>query len=455
MKINEAELLKWDADHIMHWVMPVGQNAGIIMDRAEGVCFYDTEGKEYIDGASQLVCVTLGYKYNEEIAAAAAEQLKKMPFMHNFWGFTNTATLECARRLSKLTPEGLDHFCFTNGGSESTEGAFQYARKYWKNKGAHNKRKIISLYNSYHGVMYASSTATGLAMGHFSADFAPLVPDFIKAPSYYCYRCMLDLEYPQCGIACAKQLEKIIQLEGADNIAAFIAEPVHGTAGHMPPPPEYWPMVRAICSKYDVLLIADEVMSGFGRTGKAFAVDHWDVKPDMMAMAKGITSSYIPFGAVAMNDVVYEGLKGSMFAGATFSSHVVGSAVSSKVLEIYVRDKVFDNAAKMGQYALERLKGKFLELPCVGEISGLGLMIGIEIVEDKATKRGFDPDSKVMLDIQQKALEKGLFIRVSDQSWSSGNRISFCPPLTVTKQEVDRILDILYPLVTALKPQQA
>jgi len=451
MNIKEEELLKWDADHLMHWVMPVGQNAGFIIDKAKGIKFYDTKGKEYIDGASQLVCVTLGYKYNDEIAAAAAEQLKKLPYMTNFWGFTNPAAIECGQRLAQLTPEGLDHFCFTNGGSESTETSFQLARKYWRNKGA-NKYKIISLYNSYHGVMYGSITATGLAMGAFSSGYTPLVPGFIKAPSYYCYRCMLGLNYPECGIECAKQLEKIIQLEGPDNVAAFIVEPVHGTAGHMPPPPEYWPMVRDICTKYDVLLIADEVMSGFGRTGKAFAVEHWGVKPDMMTLAKGITSSYMPFGAVGMDDKIYDGLKGSVFAGATFSGHPVAAAVSSKVMEIYLRDKIFENAANMGKYAMERFKSQFLPLPCVGEVGGLGLMIGIEIVEDKANRKGFDPASGVMHNIQDKALENGLFVRVSDQSWSSANRISFCPPLVVTKEEVDKIIDILYPIVSSLKP---
>ena len=450
MNVKEEELLKWDADHLMHWVMPIGQNAGLIIDRAEGISFYDTKGKEYIDGASQLVCVTLGYKYNDEIAAAASEQLKKLPYMTSFWGFTHPAYIECGQRLAKLTPEGLDHFCFTNGGSESTEISFQFARAYWKNKGK-NKYKIISLYNSYHGVYYGSVTATGLGRGLFSSPFTPLAPGFTKAPSYYCYQCMLGLSYPECGIECAKQLEKIIQLEGPDNIAAFIVEPVHGTAGHIPPPPEYWPMVRDICNKYDVLLIADEVMSGFGRTGKAFAVEHWGVKPDMMTLAKGITSSYIPFGAVAMSDKVYDGLKGSVLAGATFSGHPVAAAVSCKVMKIYLRDKIFENAANIGKYAMERLQSQFTALPCVGEVSGLGLMIGIEIVKDKAAKKGFDPASGVMHQIQDKALENGLFVRVSDESWSSANRISFCPPLTVTKEEVDRILDILYPIVAGLK----
>lgn len=451
MNTKEADLLKWDSDHIVHYVTPIGQNAGIVIDRSERISFYDTKGNEYLDGASQLVCVNLGYKYNDELAAAAAEQLKKIPFMHNFWGFTNTATLDCAQNLAKFTPEGLDHFSFTNGGSESIETAFQYTRKYWKNKGS-KKYKIISLYNSYHGVMYGASTATGLPDFASKEDYGPMVPGFLKAPSFYCYRCMLGHQYPECGIACAKHLEQMIQQEGPHTVAGFIAEPIHGTAGHIPPPPEYWPMVREICTKYDVLLISDEIMTGFGRTGKAFGVDNWGVKPDMMALAKGLTSSAIPFGAVAMNEMVFDGLRGSKLSGATYGTHVVGSAVSSKVLDIYVRDKVFENAARMGHYAMERLTGEFLDLPCVGEVSGLGLMIGIEIVEDKANRRGFHPDSKTMHNLQEQALENGLFVRVSDQSWSSANRISFCPPLIITEEEIDKILDILYPLVADLRP---
>ena len=453
MSINEKELLKWDANHIVHSITPVGENAGLIIERSDGISFYDTTGKEYLDAASQLVCMSLGYRHNDEIAAAAAEQIKKVPYMHNFWGFTNTATLDCAQRLAKITPEGLDHFSFTPGGSESIETAFQYARKYWKNKGS-RKYKIVSLYNAYHGVFFGSFAASGLPDFATKEDYGPMPAGFVKAPSYYCYRCMLDLEYPQCGIECAKQLDKIIRQEGPHTVAAFIAEPVHGTAGHIPSPPEYWPMVREICSKHDVLLISDEVMTGFGRLGKPFGVDTWNVKPDMMALAKGITSSVIPFGALAMSEKVYEGLRGSKLGGTTYGTHVVGCAVASKVMEIYEREKIFENAARMGEYAMEQLRKRFLEkLPCVGEVSGYGLMIGIEIVEDKAAKRGFDPESKTMLNIQQKAFANGLFIRVSDQSWGPANRISFCPPLIVKKEEIDKILDILHPLVAALKPR--
>lgn len=450
MNANENELLQWGADHLVHWVIPIGQNAGLIFNKSDRVSFFDTRGKEYLDGSSQLVCVSLGYGYNNEIAEAASEQLKKLPYMTSFWGYTSDALLDCAHKLAQFMPEGLDQFCFTNGGSESTELSFQLARLYWKTKGS-GKYKIISLYNSYHGTSFGAGSATGVSRGSFSAGYVPLVPGFIKAPSYYCYRCMMGLKYPQCGIECAKYVEKMIQLDGPHNIAAFIAEPEHGTAGDIPPPPEYWPMIRDICSRNDVLLIADEVMTGFGRTGKAFGVNHWDIKPDMMTMGKGISSSYIPFGGVALNNAVHETLKGSFLSGATFSGHPVAAAVSSKVLEIYKRDNIFENAANMGRYAMERLKEQFLPLPCVAEISGLGLMIGIEIVKDKEKKKGFDPNSGVMNDLKNKAFEKGLLVRVTDESWSPSNRLSFGPPLISTKEEIDRMLDILYALLTELK----
>lgn len=443
MALSKEELLRFDADHIVHWVIPVGENAGRIFNRAEGVTLFDTDGREYLDGSSQLVCVSLGYEYNEEIAEAAAEQLKKLPYMTTFWGFTSDILIEFAQRLVELTPDGLDHFCFTNGGSESTELAMQLSRLYWKRKNS-RKYKIISLHNSYHGITYGAITATGVSKGWFTSGYAPVVPGFLRAPSYYCYRCMLDAKYPDCGIQCAKHLDKLIETEGAETIAAFIAEPEHGTAGDIPPAPEYWPIVREICDKHDILLIADEVMTGFGRTGRPFAVDHWDVKPDMITMGKGICSSFAPMGGIALNKKVYDGLQGAIIPGATYSGHPLAAAIANKVLEIYERDNVFENAAQVGEYALERLKRQFLKLPHVGEVSGKGLMLGIEIVEDKASKKGFDPESGIMTKIRDTALEKGLLIRVTDQSWSPSNRVSFGPPLTSTKEQVDQMLDVLY-----------
>lgn len=443
MATTKEALLKFDAEHVVHWVHPVGQNAGRIFDRSHGVSLVDTDDKELLDGSSQLVCVSLGYKYNDEIAEAAAAQLRKLPYLTTFWGWTSDTLIEFSQRLARFVPKGLDHFAFTNGGSESTELAFQLARHFWKKNGKPGKYKIVSLTNSYHGHSFGASSATGVFKVGMTTEFAPLVPGFLRSPDYYCYRCDLKLKYPGCGIQCAKSLEQLILQEGADTIAAFIAEPEHGTAGDISPPPEYWPMVRDICAKHDILLIADEVMTGFGRTGTAFAVDHWDIKPDMIAMGKGIVSSYVPLGGLALNQRVFDGLKDAAISGATYSGNPLAAAVANKVLEIYERDGVFENATAMGRYAMQRLEREFLPLPCVGEVTGLGLLIGIEIVEDKATRKGYDPASGTMPRIRDLAYQRGLQIRVTDEGWSPSNRVSFGPPLVSTREDIDRMLDIL------------
>jgi len=263
---------------------------------------------------------------------------------------------------------------------------------------------------------------------------------------------MFGEEYPQCGIQCARYLAKVIEGEGQETVAAFIAEPVIGAAGMVPPPPEYWPMVREICTKYDVLLIADEVLTGFCRTGKMFAIEHWGIKPDMMTLGKGISSAYFPMGAVVYNEKVYEGLEGTALSGFTYSGHPVGCALATKAMEIYVRDKIADNVANVGKHLLDRLNAEFRPLPCVGDVSGLGLMGGMEIVADKATKRWFDPALQVVEGITSRALEKGLFLRGVTISRNISDRVVWSPPLIITKEEVDRGLDILKPIIAELKP---
>ena len=444
------ELLQWDREHIVHSKYGMGSNNGIIIDKGYGIYFQDTEGKEYIDGSSQLLCVNLGYGQTE-IIDAAREEMDKLQYGTLFFGFSNEASIKCAQKLSELVPEGLDHFDFTTGGSESIDLAFRLARLYWSVK-RRNKYKIISLYDSYHGVTNGALTATGSGRGFFERGVGPMLPGFIHIPSYYCYRCMFGLEYPSCNIQCARFLAEVIEKEGADNIAAFIAEPEIGSGGMIAPPPEYWPMIREICTNYEVLLIDDEVMTGFGRTGKMFAIEHWDVKPDIMTMAKGLTSAYLPFGAVAFSREIWETLKGSNLIAYTYSGHPVCAAASVKALEIYERDKVVENAARMGKYALERLKQELEPLPCVGGVNGLGLMIGIEIVADKATKRPFDRKLNIMQQLHNRALEKGLYIRVSDIGGTPGDRACFAPPLIITTDEVDKAIDILYSVISSLFP---
>jgi len=445
------ELLKWDAGHIVHSKWAIGGNNGIVIDKSHGIYLQDTEGKEYIDSGSQLICANLGYG-QKELIDAIREELEKLQFGMLFFGVSNEASIRCGQQLSELVPEGLDHFNFTTGGSEGVDLALRLARLYWNVKGT-GKYKIIALYDSYHGTAGGGLAVTGSGRGGLGRGVAPLMPGFIHIPSYYCYRCMFGKEYPGCNIHCAQYLAEVIEKEGADNVAAFIAEPEIGAGGMIAPPPEYWPMIRETCTKYNVLLIADEVMCGFGRTGKMFTVEHWGVKPDIMIVAKGITSAYLPFGAIAFSDGIWEALKGRNFTSYTYAGHPVCAAAAVKTMEIYKRDKVVENAAKVGQYVMERLKRDFLPLPCVGEIDGLGLMLGIEIVADKATKRPFDRNLNIMQQIQDKGWEKGMYIRVSDIGSMPGDRIAFCPPLVITAEEVDKALDILHSIVAGLKPQ--
>jgi len=445
------ELLKWDREHIVHSRCGIGGNIGIVADKSHGIYFQDTEGKEYIDGASQLLCVNLGYG-QREIIDAVYKEMERLQYSMLFHGFANEASIKCGQKLSELVPEGLDHFNFTSGGSEGIDLALRLARLYWSVKGM-NKYKIISLYDSYHGTAGGGLAVAGSGRGGYGRGVGPVMPGFVHIPSYYCYRCMFDKEYPNCNIHCAQYLAEVIEKEGAENIAAFIAEPELGVGGMIAPPPEYWAKVREICSQYDILLIVDEVMTGFGRTGKMFALEHWKVKPDIMVIAKGITSAYIPFGAVAFSGEIWETLKGRNFVSYTYAGHPVCAAAAIKAMEIYQRDKVVENAAKVGKYALERLKRDFEPLPCVGGANGLGLMLGIEIVADKAAKRPFNRKLNIMQRIQDRALEKGIFLRMADIFSTPSDRIVFAPPLVITTEEVDKALDILYPIVASLTEQ--
>lgn len=444
-KYDTESLLRWDRDHVIHPMGPLGSPWGVVFDSAEGVLLRDTEGKEYIDACSQLVNVNIGHG-RKEVIEAIVEQVKKLQYTTTYWGFSHTASILCAKKLAEITPPGLKHFFFTSGGSESVESAFKIARNYWHGKKP-EKNKIISLHNCFHGVSFGTLSATALGMGRLAKSFGPLVPGFLHIPSYYCYRCAFGLEYPGCRIECADFLARTIENEGRDSVAAFIAEPVQGSIGMITPPAEYWPKVRKICSEMEVLLIADEVMSGFGRTGKMFAVENWGITPDIMTMAKGITSGYIPFGAVAIREEIYQELRSRetpFFHGFTYSGHPVGAAAAIKDMELIIGEKMADNAARMGQYALERLREEFLPLPCVGSVNGLGLMIGMEYVEDKKTKSIPGNMVEVSRKIQQRALQAGIFMRVF------GNRITISPPLIIQKREMDKILSVLKPIVADL-----
>jgi taurine--2-oxoglutarate transaminase len=441
--------IDWDREHMVHWVYPIGLNCGFIMDHADGISYYDSEGFQIYDGSSQLMCVELGYRkeYMEEVAAVASEQLKKLPMATNFWGMVNDATVAAGQELQKIVPEGLDAFWFAPGGGEAVESALQVCRWYWKNQGT-QKYKFISLENCYHGMYWGTATASKVGRGEFSNYMAPMVPGFLAAPDYYCYRCTLNHKYPECGIECVKQIDKIIQMEDKETVAGVIVEVEHGTAGSVPSPREYLPMLREICDRNEVSLIVDEVMTGFGRCsegdGNAFACQITGVTPDFMTMAKGITSAYIPLGAVAITREIADGLEGHFTSGPTYAAHPVSCAVAAKVMEIYQRDRIFEHAAKVGAYAKQQIQERLIDTsPIAQSVTGYGLLLGIELVKDKETGEDYPPESHKMMRVQDRALDKGLYIRVCDKSFAPGNRFVFAPPLVTTEAEVDAMIDIL------------
>jgi len=441
------ELLRADKEHILHPFYTIGENIGIVMEKGHGIYLVDTEGREYVDFSSQLTCCNLGHR-RQELIDAMTEAANKIDYATCFYGVTNPYVIELSQKLSKLTPGDLDHFLFTSGGSEAIDSAIKFARLYWSSKGLADKYKIISLYQGFHGLSGLSTYATGTGHGALQNPYGPYPAGFIHVPSHYSYRCMFG-DVADCGLMSARFLEETIQAEGPESIAAFMAEPIIGSGGMIVPPPQWWPMVIEICKKYDILLVADEVMCGFARSGRMFASEYWNMKPDIMTLAKGITSATLPVGAVALSDKVYEALKGKMLHhGFTYGGHPISSAVACATLDIYIRDKVAENAAKVGNHIKQRLEAEFLPLPCVGTIDGLGVFQAIELVNDKESKTPISPDVKE--ELWRQLFDSGIFTRIL--GWL-GNRMQVCPPCTITIEEADKALDIIQPLIAALKPK--
>lgn len=443
------ELIKLDKAHVVHPVFVAGDHTGIIFERAQGVYLWDTEGKQYIDGSAQLMCVNLGH-CRKDIIDAAMEYAHKSDYTTIFIGYSSLPIIENARKMAEITPPGIEHFYFASGGSEAVDSAARIARTYWQLKGQAGKYKVISLYNSYHGQAGTSSHATGLGWGALWLGTVP-TPGHLHIPPYYCYRCPFELNYPDCNMKCARFLAEIIDSEGASSVAAFLAEPIQGAGGIIDPPPEWWPMVRKICSERNVLMIVDEVMSGFARTGKLFAIEHYPdngrpMKPDLMVFAKGITGAHFPHSAVGFTDEIWGTFKGNFIPyGFTYAGHPICAAASNKAIDIYRDEKVPENAAKVGGHIRERLEKEFMPLPCVSNIGGKGMFLGLELVHDKKNKVPFSQTEQP--EIIVKMQEAGLYIRILGSYCS---RLAICPPCTMTIEESDKMLDIIYPIVASL-----
>lgn len=433
-----------DLDHLIHPLhsRKIHESAHVWV-KGEGAILVDADGKEYIDGLAGLWNVVAGHG-RKELAAAAAAQMETLGYCSAYAGSSNLPAIELAEKLSQLCYPSINRFFFTSGGGEATETSIKVARSYWKLRGREQKTKVISRQWGYHGVTLAAMSATGIKS--YWPLFEPRVPGFIHIPSPYPYRYEAPAGESQ-GVAAANELEKAILREGPDTVAMFIAEPVQGAGGVISPQDDYFQRIREICDQYEVLFVADEVITGFGRTGKWFALDHWGVEPDVIQFAKAITSGYFPFGGVGINDAIAEVFENSTspwMHAYTYSAHPVGCAVALRNIRILEEEDFPKQAAGKGEYLLKGLQAALGDHPHVGEVRGKGLMCGVEIVKDKSTKEEFAASENIGARINNEAQQGGLFSRVR------GDVYLLAPPIITTHKQLDRIVDILNDSVKAV-----
>jgi len=441
---SKSELLARDLAHLIHPLhSPALHKNAHVWVRGEGARLFDADGKEYIDGLSGLWNVNVGHG-RKELAQAAYDQMATLGYCSGYTGSSNLPAIELAERLSSWTYPSINRFFFTSGGGESSDSSFKTARYYWRLKGKTDKTKVISRQWGYHGVTLAAMSATGISS--YWPMFEPRVPGFVHIPSPYPYRYPAPAGGSQ-GIAAANELEKAILQEGPDTVGMFLAEPVQGAGGVIPPQDDYFPRIREICTRYEVLLVSDEVITGFGRTGTKFGLEHWGVEPDMIQFAKGITSGYFPLGGIGLSDEIAKTLDAAdpvWMHAYTYSSHPVGCRVALANLDIIEREGLVGEAKRKGRKLLDGLAGALAAHPHVGDVRGLGMMCAVEIVKNKATKEEFPAADKVGFRVHEETQKRGLYSR------HRGDVFLLAPPLVTTDAEIDRILQIMGESVPAV-----
>jgi taurine--2-oxoglutarate transaminase len=396
--------------------------------RAEGVYFWDIDGKRYLDFSSQLMNQNIGHQH-PKVVKAIQDQAEKICFVHP--GLTTEPRGRLGKLLADVTPGNLKKTFFCLGGAEANENAIKIARMYT------GRQKILARYRSYHGATYGAIALTGDSR---RLPVEPTIPGVVHFLDPHCYRCPFGWTRETCHRECISHVEEIIRYEGADRIAGIIMEGVTGSNGLIVPPEDYWPRIREICSKYGILLISDEVMSGWGRTGKWFAVDNWNVVPDMITTAKGITSGYVPLGAVIVSDLIADYFEDKMlWCGLTYSGHPLACAAAIATIEVYKEDKLIENAAEVGYYLGQSLEDVKAAHRCVGDVRYIGLFTAIELVRNRATK---EPISEIVMNDVGKFLRlKGLFTYLMNNPM--GSMIFVVPPLCITKSQIDDGLAII------------
>ena len=413
----------------------------LLIDHAEGAWLYTADGGKILDAAAGAVVINIG-QGREEIAQLMAEEVRRANYVVPIWSTPQRQRL--VERLARWTPPGLNRFFFTSGGSEAVEAALKFALMYHKVHGRPQRTKIIAREASYHGNSIAALSVGGSLR---RADYEHVLFDWPKIKPSYCYRCPWDKTYPGCDIDCANALEAEIDRHGEDTIAAFIAEPMMGSAGgSVPPVKEYWPRLAEICQRHGVLLIADEVMTGFGRTGRRFAVDHWNVIPDILVGGKGLTGGYMPMGMIAVQESLVEQCeaKGADFMFYTYSSHPTACAVADRVLEIMEREHLVERAAEMGARLGAQLKEELSGHPMVGDIRGTGMFWGVEMVRDRASRTPYPAAMKVASRVVAAGLKRGLFVYpATGMARPGGDAVMVTPPFVIGTDEIEYIVSRL------------
>lgn len=423
--------------HASPWRSLLHEQGKRILVEGRGCIVKDIDGNEYLDGLAGLWLVNVGHG-RQEIGDAMAAQAGKLAYASSTQATTIPA-IRLATLLAEITPGDLSTVFFCSGGSEAVESAIKIARQYHHVTGAPKRFKIIGRRGSYHGATFGAMSVSGTRQMN-EPFFSPFMQGTMHVSPPYCYRCDYRHTYPACDVYCVDAIEQMIQFEGPDTVAAVIAEPVSASAGIVIPPPEYLPRLREICDRHGVLLIVDEVINGFGRTGKMFASEHWHLVGDIMTVAKGLSSGYAPIAAAICRPKVVEPFasdKGKRLAHLlTFGGQAVACAAALANIDILQREKLVDNAAAMGTYLLGQLQGLQTHHPTVGDVRGIGLLAAVELVKDRTSKEKFALESDEVKTLNKLLLDRGLLTRAT-------HIILLSPPLCITSAEVDRMVDII------------
>jgi putrescine aminotransferase len=434
---STAQLQAMDHAHYLHPFTDhkdLGARGTRIIERAEGVYLWDSDGNKVLDGMAGLWCVSIGYG-RPELADAAYKQMLELPYYNSFFQCANPPAVKLASAIAAIAPEHMNHVFFTGSGSEANDTVLRMVRRYWDLKGKPSKKTIIGRINGYHGSTVAGASLGGMSAMHEQGDLP--IPGIVHIAQPYWYGEGGDMSPDEFGLWAARELEAKILEVGEDKVAAFIAEPIQGAGGVVIPPDTYWPEIKRILARYDILLVIDEVICGFGRTGEWFGSQYYDLKPDLMSIAKGMTSGYLPMGGVIVGERVAETLiehGGEFFHGYTYSGHPVAAAVGLKNLEILRDEKIVEYVKHEAAPYLQRKITQLAQHPLVGEVRGVGLLGAIELVSNKATRERFTEKGMAGTICRDMCVRNGLVMR------AVGDTMIMSPPLIIKPAEIDELV---------------